>query len=104
MMEKGLTRFLRYPLSDLGEITQSSLSGRAQGVWVHLAGPAVRVSAAWLTGQCYSETQLSLQSSVSICSLSVILCSSRTRKKLCYTVHFNIQNHVSNTCVCGQPS
>lgn len=37
------------------------------------ADPAESFSTGWVMGQCYSETQLSLQSCVSICSYSVRL-------------------------------
>lgn len=69
---------------DLGEIT-GKFKRQSAGLFGSPAGPAVSFSAGWAMGQCYSETQVSVQ------RLS-------TQRFIPIS-----NNHVSNTCVCGQP-
>lgn len=84
LTKEWITGFPRYPLLDLGEITQASLRGRAQGVWVHLQA---LLWASPQAGLWVSATQKhNSQYKVFICWFTGILWSLCTRKKLYYTV------------------
>lgn len=72
LTREWITGFQRYPLLDLGEITQASLRGKRAGRLGSPAGPAVSSSTGGVTGQRNSETQLS----VFICWFTGILWSS----------------------------
>lgn len=78
--------------SDLGEITQASLRGRAQGVWVHLQAllRASPQAALWVSATPKHNSQSKAES---LCLSSFSVCSPT---RLPPDANFNM----SNTCIC----